>query len=623
MNSVDKLDKLYSKASFTDKYGGSMIITGITLLSFAGLTAYFYIMGNLKEVRANWVEKRCHPQYAAFAGIIHPEKGKSSFETTADNFQYCMNGILGEIAEYENEPIHYAIMALHSVMGAISGAVQAVRMLVKEMVDSIIRIFDEIYNKIEAVLVPIRLIFLKNKDIMHRSQGVMITVLYGVFAGYEALRSFLGAFIEVVLILLGIMAAAIAALFALIFGIPEAIALLAVFVLIVGLIAPIIIWSEEMMNVTTNRKIPDKPSCFDPNTRYTIFRKGWLSKHKKKRVKLKYIQPGDRVDHRNTHPQFVTATMKMRGGRVLNINGIKVSEKHPVVWTETLREIAREHNQERVDTLEISRIHLNKRLEIGQAYPAYVIARAIYGINYTRRSDTLKELTCLSTTSKHLEFDGLTTSDWDELDITDVDILKSFVMQKYSNYNLSTKTLSWIHRYLDYGLHGETRITTSPKTTKKISKLRVGDCLIYPLVKSIELPNGDCDYEQVLITDKVLGVVKIETSLIDEIYQYKWVDVWNDQVIEKNWVGSPNCMRYVRPNEVFASQKLPAYFAKFDSTFTWIDGFEKYQIERPKYLYNIITESGLMMANGVIMYDYNGGLDNILGECKLHIPSGC
>lgn len=623
MDSVNKLDKLYSKASFTDKYGGSMIITGITLLSFAGLTAYFYIMGNLKEIRANWVEKRCHPQYAAFAGIIHPEKGKSGFETTADNFQYCMNGILGEIAEYENEPIHYAIMALHSVMGAISGAVQAVRMLVKEMVDSILRVFNEIYNKIEAVLVPIRLIFLKNKDIMHRSQGVMITVLYGVFAGYEAVRSFLGAFIEGVLILLGIMAAAIVALFVLIFGIPEATALLAGFVLIVGLFAPIIIWSEEMMNVTTNRKIPDKPSCFDPNTRYTIFRKGWLSKHKKKRVKLKYIRPGDRVDHRNTHPQIVTATMKMRGGYVLNINGIKVSEKHPVVWTETLREIARERIGERADTLEISRIHLFKRLEVDQAYPAYVVARAIYGMDYTRRCERMNELICLSTTSKQLEFDGLTASDWDELDCTDVDILKSYVQQRYSHHCLSTKTLSWIHRYLEYGLHGETKITTSPTSTKKLSKIRVGDRLVYPLVKSIELPNGEYDYDQVYITDKVCGVVKIETTLLDGVYYYKWVDVWNDQVIEKCWIGTLNCMRYVRSNEVFTSQKLPAYVAKFDSTFTWVDGYEKVEAERPKYLYNIITESGLMMANGVIMYDYNGGIDNILGESKLCIPYGC
>lgn len=617
---MDSVEKLYSKSSFTDKYGGSLIVTGITLLSFAGLTSYFYIMGNMKEIRANWVEKRCHPQYAAFAGLIHPEKGKTIRETTEDNFQYCMNGILSEIAEYENEPINYGIMALHSVMGSISGSVQAVRMLVKHMVDSLLSVFKEIYNKIETVLVPIRLIFLKNKDILHRSEGVMVTIIYGIFAGYEALRSFLGAFIEVVLVLLGIMAAAITTLFILIFGIPEALTLLVIFMLIVGLITPIIIWSEEMMNVTSNRKIPKKPSCFSPNTRYAIYKKGWLSR-KKKRVKLKYIRPGDWIAHKNTHPQIVTATMKMRGGLVLNINGIKVSEKHPVVWTETLREIAREQikncSVKRTDTFQLSQNYLYKNLEIGQPYPANVVARAIYGLYQSKK---MKTLTCISTTSKQLEFDGLTTLDWDELESTDIVLLKLYVNQRYPKYNLSTNTLSWIHRYLEYGLHGETRITTSPTFTKKISKLKVGDRLVYPLVKMIQLPNGEYDYEQVYINDKVYGIVKIETSLIDKIYQYKWIDVWDKQH-EKYWVGSPNCMRYVRSNEMFTSQKLPAYFAKYDSTFMWANGYEK--VKRPTYLYNIITKSGLMMANGVIMYDYNGGIDNILGERKLQIPNGC
>jgi hypothetical protein len=623
MNSVDKLDKLYSKSGFINKYGGSIIITTLILLSFSALTAYFYITANLKELRKDWVEKRCHPQYMPFASIIHPEKDKSAFDTTANNFQYCMNGILGEISEYESEPIHYMIMALHSVMGTITGAVQAVRMLVKEVIDSIIKIFDEIYNKIEAVLVPIRLIFLKNKDIMHRTQGVLITVLYGVFAGYQALRSFVGAFIELVIVLLIAMAIVIISLFALLFGIPEAIALAIVFATIAGFITPVIIWAEQAISVSSNKKVPKKPGCFNPNTRYTVYQRGWLSKSKRKRVKLKYIQPGTRVAHSNNHPQIITATMKMRGGNVYNINGIKVSEKHPIVWTTALREIARERNNKRADTLELSRIQLNKSLEIGQAYPANVIARAFYGVNYHKYRERLKELTCLSTTSKYLEFDGLKARDWDELDLSDIGILKAFITQKYINHNLSLETLSWIHRYLEYGLHGDTRITTSSNTTKKISKLRVGEYLTYPLVKSVELSNGDYDYEQKYIEDQVIGIVKIETSLIDKIYQYKWVDVWNDKLIEKCWIGSPNCMRYVRPNEIFSSQKLPAYFAKFDSTFTWVNGFEKYDFKRPRYLYNIITRSGLMMANGVLMYDYNGGLDNILGECKLHIPDGC
>ena len=99
--------------------------------------------------------------------------------------------------------------------------------------------------------------------------------------------------------------------------------------------------------------------------------------------------------------------------------------------------------------------------------------------------------------------------------------------------------------------------------------------------------------------------------------------MWDtDKVKRHSWVGSANCMRYVRSNEVFTSQRLPAFYSKYDTTLNWTDSFTPVN-KPPKYLYNIVTGTGLLMANGVIMYDYNGGIDNILGETKINVPRNC
>ena len=640
MNVINQLDKLYTKSGFANQYGGSIVVATLISIVFFGLTSYFYIKGHLSEIRANWVEKRCHPQYIPFAGMIHPEKGKSTFDTTSENFNYCMNGILGEISEYETEPLHYATAAIHSLLRSISGAVQVFRMFAKEIRDAIVRVFDEIYAKIEAVLVPIHLIFLKNKDIIHRTQGIMITVVYGVFAAYESLRSFLGAFIEVVIIALIILAAAIAALFASFFGIPAAIAFLAIFVTVVGLITPVIVWSEELLDVTSNKKVPSKPSCFSGDTQYSVYSKSWLSRKKKEcKKKMKNIQPGDEIvrNKYSSIPQIVTATMEMSGylSNVVMIDGVRVSSNHPIEWTEELREKAREQREHKyLDTIEISRVNLLRKLQIGQIYPAKIISRALHGANGCMKR--LSRLYCLGTTSKVIRLGNINATDWDELEHSDIEVLREFLGKALDNRNkksfqrltdesysrLSRTTLSWIHRYLDYGLHGDTRICINQNgSTQKLSNLKVGSKIVIPMVQSLQ-SDDEFKIKNIYIQDVVLGIVKIETNLLN-CYEYEWYDVWDtDKVKRHSWVGSANCMRYVRSNEVFTSQRLPAFYSKYDTTLNWTDSFTPVN-KPPKYLYNIVTGTGLLMANGVIMYDYNGGIDNILGETKINVPRNC
>ena len=58
------------------------------------LIGYENFMYNKEEIRQDWINKKCNLDVMPFAGWIHPELGKSTFEVTFGNFTDCINDIL-------------------------------------------------------------------------------------------------------------------------------------------------------------------------------------------------------------------------------------------------------------------------------------------------------------------------------------------------------------------------------------------------------------------------------------------------------------------------------------------------------------------------------------------------
>lgn len=673
------LKTLYSNKGYFDKYGGSVFFTILSIIVFTGLIGYFSVNSKLKEYKKQWVQKRCSPEFIPFAGIIHPESGKSSFETTRDNFQKCTNTILEEIAEYEYEPIYFLIQAVRSVMGSASGAVNSFRHMLDELRNYIASIFARLYEQIEAVLVPIHLIFIKSKDILHRSHGVMTAMLYTVMSGYLSLRSFISVFLDIIIIALSVLASVIVGLFALVFTIPEAIALLAVFVAVVGLIAPVALWAENLMAITSP-SIPKKPSCFTQNTPVKIYKKSpFTKKQTSTTVKMKHIQPRDilysdiyRFQSLNTnlhsnYKERVCATMKVDASdtNLVRIEGITISETHPVLWTTEFDNLRVKNNKEYCI--------IPDEFVVGREYSAKDVANALYP-SKDHRVPNQKTLYCLSTTSKLLSFypskrglkrlkrykhtqtpNKVITTDWDELDSTDIETLSTFTRKLITHRLMTTHqvptlahyecvesipenvliyhtpminryNLSWIHKYLEGGFHPESKVcvNTSGKT-KRISKLCLKDRIVIPLVSNEHSPNSpnSPNYRIKWIRDQIKAIVKIEVDELEGIYSYHWTNTLNHPPTAHCWIGGPNCMRYIQHDEVFKETNIPLYSNRYDTTLLWDQKVLVPDKLIPTYLYHVITYSGLVMINGVVMYDYNGCLDNILGETKLNIPRDC
>ena len=78
------INKITQKVTYLDKYGGSVIVTGIILFSFFLIFSYFYVMNKLKPIKTDWVNQRCNPAVMPFAGLINAPPNSSKIESLAD-----------------------------------------------------------------------------------------------------------------------------------------------------------------------------------------------------------------------------------------------------------------------------------------------------------------------------------------------------------------------------------------------------------------------------------------------------------------------------------------------------------------------------------------------------------
>ena len=65
------INKITQKITYLDKYGGSVLATGLILFSFFLIFSYFYVMNKLKPIKKDWVKQRCNPAVMPFAGLIN------------------------------------------------------------------------------------------------------------------------------------------------------------------------------------------------------------------------------------------------------------------------------------------------------------------------------------------------------------------------------------------------------------------------------------------------------------------------------------------------------------------------------------------------------------------------
>jgi len=497
---LNNIIKMYDKLTYFDQYGGSFILFIIITLIIIILISYFHTMINIQPIIDDWPNQRCNPAYIPFAGFItHPE-GVSAIDYTSENFTYCAQNISSSITGFAVQPLTTLTNNLQSVAYIVNNAIQSIRNMFDKARTSIQAVSQEIMGKIMNVMIPLMQIIISFKDLVSKIQGTMTAGLFTLLGGYYTLKSLMGLIAQFIISILIALAAMIAVFWAVPFTWGAAIANTVIFIAIAIPMTIILSFMVDVLKVNTNLKIP-KLKCFDKNT--LIKMNNGIDK------KIFEIEPGDILSNNN----IVTAKIKVEreGSTMYFLNNVLVSDSHIVKFN-------------------------NKWIRVSE-HP-YACIHHKYNEEF---------LYCLNTSQKIIEINNTIFTDWDEIyDDTLNEIL-----------NKTQLTKDEIHRHLDSGFAGNTKILLKNKYSESLERIKINDIL----------ENGG----------RVYGVVEIDAKTIENQYKYN-----------------------LGENKLLEGFSLDLKCSKFKIT-------NKYS-----KLYHLLTENGTYKIENTVIKDYNAAIDRFL-----------
>ena len=175
---MEAIHKLYSQQSYLDLYGTDILLTILAFLIVIVVTSYSSYTAILAKIQNDWNSNRCNPIYMPFAGLIMPQPGQSTMETTIQNFSYCIKQDTSMVFSIVMMPLEFSmyliIEFLDMTMEAITAAMNAIKWL-KDMIGGIVA---ELYDKILNFIIPLMEITIHVRDTLAKTNAVILTMLY-------------------------------------------------------------------------------------------------------------------------------------------------------------------------------------------------------------------------------------------------------------------------------------------------------------------------------------------------------------------------------------------------------------------------------------------------------------
>jgi hypothetical protein len=417
-NTIEKVEKIYSKLTYFDEYGGSVIILIlITIIVFLIIT-FSYYKSYAIPIANDWPNQRCNVAMLPYAGFIYHPSDTTAVDYTQENFNYCTQQILKSVSEPAVAPITSVTDILNEIANSITSALQQIREVMSRIIKVITDVVKNIYNRFLNITSQLTEVVYKTQDVLQKSQAMTTTATYTIFGSYTSLQSLLGAIATFVVELL--IALTIVIVILIMFGaagpfILEYIILATVFGLFLS-------FMRTFLGIT-GYDIPQL-KCFDKNTQ--------ISMNDGTKKNISEIKLGDILENNNEVTSIICVETK--GSDMYYLNNILVSDTHIVKYN-------------------------NKWIPVSE-HPNAI------------KNDKYNEpyLYCLNTTNKTIVIDNIIFTDWDE--IYDKDIENIF------NKLPSVKSTDEIHKQLNGGFEENTIINLYNGEYKKIKDILIGDKLI-------------------------------------------------------------------------------------------------------------------------------------------------
>ncbi len=185
-----KINDIYVKSSYLEKYGGSVIFTIFAILIVFFYFIYLNIQNNKEIVKKDWANNKCSPKYLPFAGTIMEPKDMSNMEYTIKNFSECSEIILKDIIQVALAPLEAASILISAsvtiltgvttnIMGAIAGfRSNTIQKGTKDVAEK-----QTVFSSILAKVIG------KVRSALKKGEGILTVIFYVFFSAYKAAAS--------------------------------------------------------------------------------------------------------------------------------------------------------------------------------------------------------------------------------------------------------------------------------------------------------------------------------------------------------------------------------------------------------------------------------------------------
>lgn len=213
---MEAVRTLYSRPeTFWSKYKSDVFMASLPWLIAFGVMVYLSYDAVVKQLRDNWKDNQCNPIILPFAGVIMPQPGMTTYESTVGNFNYCVKKDLAAVVSIALLPIEFVTYAITSALDLMIEGVMAAMKLLAELKSLFGSIGEIMENKLRSVAIPLVLFVAKLRDTLAKVNATILTGVFTTMTIYDIIVSGLLNVTTIVVDLLLAMAAVITAMFVL------------------------------------------------------------------------------------------------------------------------------------------------------------------------------------------------------------------------------------------------------------------------------------------------------------------------------------------------------------------------------------------------------------------------
>jgi len=154
-------------------------------LLLAALIGFLYLLVyglGIANVSSNWAENRCKPQIMPFASLYG--------YNTAENFNYCMTNIIKDQAGNSLGPVYQILATFVGTLSTLLASANSLRLSLATLVGGITTVFQEFTERINALMVRIRVSSVRMKMLFGRLFATFYAMIYMGMSGITAVSNF-------------------------------------------------------------------------------------------------------------------------------------------------------------------------------------------------------------------------------------------------------------------------------------------------------------------------------------------------------------------------------------------------------------------------------------------------